>query len=192
MTTGIQLINIGTYANDGTGDDIRTAFTKVNANFVSLNAAIGVTAGVNLDSGVGIYKDVANGNLEFKTLTSTDNSVTITSTPTTVNLAATANLVGDPAPQLGGNLDINGHLIFDRAGGGDVQATVFGISVPIVQGLLNVLFLSNRLNIDMSPNLSFVPTGSSDITYDHRGTNIDLGYFLNPFTSNPIDFGTFY
>lgn len=29
----IQLINIGSYANDSTGDDLRTAFAKVNANF---------------------------------------------------------------------------------------------------------------------------------------------------------------
>ena len=29
----IQNINLGTYANDGTGDDLRSAFTKVNDNF---------------------------------------------------------------------------------------------------------------------------------------------------------------
>ena len=28
-----QVISIGTAANDGTGDPIRTAFTKINANF---------------------------------------------------------------------------------------------------------------------------------------------------------------
>ena len=29
----IQLINLGTYANDGTGDDLRTAFEKTKDNF---------------------------------------------------------------------------------------------------------------------------------------------------------------
>jgi len=29
----IQTINIGQNANDGTGDDLRTAFDKVNDNF---------------------------------------------------------------------------------------------------------------------------------------------------------------
>lgn len=32
----IQTINLGTYANDGTGDDLRTAFQKVNANILEL------------------------------------------------------------------------------------------------------------------------------------------------------------
>ena len=31
-----QTINIGTSANDGTGDPLRTAFTKINQNFTEL------------------------------------------------------------------------------------------------------------------------------------------------------------
>ena len=31
-----QVINIGTVANDGTGDPLRTAFDKVNDNFTEL------------------------------------------------------------------------------------------------------------------------------------------------------------
>ena len=34
----LETINLGTYANDGTGDPICTAFTKVNANFTELYA----------------------------------------------------------------------------------------------------------------------------------------------------------
>ena len=33
----IQTINIGTIANDGTGDDLREAFVKVNNNFTELS-----------------------------------------------------------------------------------------------------------------------------------------------------------
>jgi|APCry1669192269_1035402.scaffolds.fasta_scaffold187798_2 hypothetical protein len=33
-----QTINVGATANDATGDPIRTAFTKVNANFTELYA----------------------------------------------------------------------------------------------------------------------------------------------------------
>ena len=33
----VQTINIGTLANDGTGDDLREAFIKVNQNFESLD-----------------------------------------------------------------------------------------------------------------------------------------------------------
>lgn len=41
----IQLINIGSYANDGTGEDLRTAFDKINENFIFLNNLSGVLAG---------------------------------------------------------------------------------------------------------------------------------------------------
>ena len=33
----IQLVNLGNTANDGTGDDLREAFVKVNANFNELD-----------------------------------------------------------------------------------------------------------------------------------------------------------
>lgn len=65
----IQNINVGTVANDGTGDDLRTAFGKLNSNFsTSENAAsklvattpqaIAATAGVIPDAaGVKSYVD---------------------------------------------------------------------------------------------------------------------------------------
>lgn len=36
----IQTINLGNYANDGTGDDLRTAFEKVNSNLVELFSTV--------------------------------------------------------------------------------------------------------------------------------------------------------
>ena len=47
----IQTINIGTNPNDGTGDDLRTAFDKVNDNFAELLAVGGET---NTASSLGI------------------------------------------------------------------------------------------------------------------------------------------
>ena len=35
-----QPINVGTVANDGTGDPLRTAFIKVNANFSEIYSLI--------------------------------------------------------------------------------------------------------------------------------------------------------
>ena len=39
-------INIGLTGNDGTGDSIRDAFSKVNANFQELYASQGLEAGL--------------------------------------------------------------------------------------------------------------------------------------------------
>jgi hypothetical protein len=64
----IQPINIGNVVNDGLGDDLRTAFQKVNANFTSLAAELTITGANVGTSGVGIYKDKVGAVLEFKKL----------------------------------------------------------------------------------------------------------------------------
>jgi hypothetical protein len=105
----IQTINLGNYANDGTGDDLRTAFEKVNANFNTLTSSVNIINGTNLGNGTSIFAQKNLANLEFKTLTSTDSSVTITHTATTVNLKSTASIIEDTNPALGGNLDLGSH-----------------------------------------------------------------------------------
>lgn len=64
----VQTINIGNQVNDGLGDDLRTAFEKVNANFAELDDQLAVT-GLNLGSaGAGIYKQNSGGQLQFRRL----------------------------------------------------------------------------------------------------------------------------
>lgn len=85
----VQLINIGNIANDGTGDDLREAFVKVNANFEELDLRDDEkTTGSNLGSlGEGIFANRVNYDLQFKkivggdniTLTAADNTITINS-----------------------------------------------------------------------------------------------------------------
>ncbi len=60
-----QNINIGTSANKGDGDPLRTAFTKINSNFTELYNAIGLN-----DGSINISSFVFNG----MTITSTDSS----------------------------------------------------------------------------------------------------------------------
>ena len=50
-----QIINTGTQANDGTGDTLRVAATKINENFAELYTTVGGDAGASTrltDSGV--------------------------------------------------------------------------------------------------------------------------------------------
>lgn len=61
----IQTINLGTYANDGTGDDLRTAFQKVNANLTELYGALfGANIGASPPS-----SGVEEGELWWSTIT---------------------------------------------------------------------------------------------------------------------------
>ena len=64
----IETINIGNIANDGTGDDLREAFRKVNDNFENLDLRFPTAAtGVNLGSvGEGIFASAENSQLRFK------------------------------------------------------------------------------------------------------------------------------
>jgi len=64
----IQTINVGNLVNDGLGDDLRTAFLKVNANFASLNSELTTTASNIGTTGVGIFKEKVGADLQFKKL----------------------------------------------------------------------------------------------------------------------------
>ena len=64
----IQTINIGNIVNDGLGDDLRTAFQKVNANFLELSTTSTTTASNIGDAGIGIFKQKSGADLQFKKL----------------------------------------------------------------------------------------------------------------------------
>jgi hypothetical protein len=66
----VQTINIGNVVNDGLGDDLRTAFQKVNANFSDLSTQLTITATNVGTVGVGIFKEKVGADLRFKKLVS--------------------------------------------------------------------------------------------------------------------------
>jgi archaellum component FlaF (FlaF/FlaG flagellin family) len=66
----IQPINIGNVVNDGLGDDLRTAFEKVNANFADLSTQLTITATNVGTVGVGVFKEKVGADLRFKKLVS--------------------------------------------------------------------------------------------------------------------------
>ena len=182
----IQTINLGNYANDGTGDDLRVAFTKVNANFAALDSAAAIVNGANVGSGVGIFYAKDTTSLQFKSLTSTNNSVTISSTSNTVDLAAVTRLQSDPNPTLGANLNLNNRYVY----GGDLQSTVYGYSVPTSAMLHSLLVESNNLNVDLGSFLT--PTGyETDGLAGRKGYLLDYGLFSDNQTNDELNFGSF-
>lgn len=66
----IQTINIGNQVNDGLGDDLRTAFQKVNANFTELSTQLTVTVGLAPGTGISLFKEKVGAELVFKGLVS--------------------------------------------------------------------------------------------------------------------------
>ena len=157
------VLNVGAYANDGTGDDIRTAFQKIKSTFTLINTNLGVTTGENIGTtGQGIFSAKVDNKLQFKKITGT-NGIVVSSTATTVNLAATNSVELDVSPRLGGNLNLNTHNI---VGVGDVQTTVYGLDIRAINALLQLLNSTNNY------------------------VDLDLGSFTNP-NQSQFDLGTF-
>ena len=120
----IQTINIGNYANDGLGDDLRTAFEKVNANFNLLNTT-DTTAAANVGTGSGVFAQKSGTTLQFKSLKGGSN-ITLSSDGTSITINGSGNLSSETSPSLGGNLNMNGNNII---GGGNIEATIYGIDI---------------------------------------------------------------
>jgi hypothetical protein len=94
-----QVINIGGSANDGTGDPLRTAFTKANQNFAELYAKS--AAGSNLDiSDNKIEATNSNGNVELTPngagrVVIVDDTLTINTSKTpTTSVGAAGDIAG--------------------------------------------------------------------------------------------------
>lgn len=101
-----KVVNIGNIVNDGLGDDLRTAFEKVNFAFQELNNSISNTA-ANVGTGIGIFRRKNGDTLEFKRITAgagitirdesdaggITGTVKISTTPSFVNIETDAGIV---------------------------------------------------------------------------------------------------
>jgi hypothetical protein len=262
----IQRINIGSYANDGSGDDLRTAFNKVNANFALLTSdgnEIPVKEAANLNTGsytsvgvskagsgpynvtfsltgitvaptinvlyyvtgntntlyngqfmctgsslgtitlsyptdpgifsatvpttisraLGIFKDKNDTTLEFNSIQSTNGSIAITPNSTNnINLPANVGIQLDTIqkkPALQGDLLLNNFVIRGGNGTGDIDATVNGIRVDVLNAVLGLILQGNLYNIDLGT-----------IVGNYSVVNLDLGTLGTPI-NNSLDFGHF-
>jgi hypothetical protein len=125
----IQTINLGNYANDGTGDDLRTAFEKVNANFNFLNVE-NTTSAQNLGAGEFIFAQKSGNTLQFKSLFAGQN-ITLASDGNTITISGSGNLQSETSPTLGANLNMNG---FNIIGGGNIESLIYGIDIRTLVG----------------------------------------------------------
>lgn len=186
-----RLVKIGGYANDGTGDDLRTAFNKVNSLFSELYITGAVDDGKNVGTAsnqelavgeVGIFKEKVANKLHFKSLTSSNDSVQFGVNENTLDITSFGSLVEDTTPQLGGTLDLNGH---DILGVGNIGAPytssdrdnikINGIRILDIVALIDMMLWSNTVDIDLG-------TVNEPIGGDgpYSGINLDLNSINNP------------
>jgi len=174
----IQTINIGNVVNDGLGDDLRTAFQKVNANFTDLSAQLTITASNIGVSGVGVFKQKTGTNLEFKNL--------VSGTKMLLNDTGTAIIMNNTAP--------DAFIRFDTDSG-NVQASSY--QQLTLGGASASGATTSRKDIEVSAfgsTVSFrtsIPITDILTSYDFGKITGDLNNSLQAlFAASNMDFGT--
>jgi hypothetical protein len=178
----IQPINIGNVVNDGLGDDLRSAFQKVNANFADLAAGITVTAS-NLGGGTGVFKNKVGVDLQFKSL--------VAGTKMFIDELTNTIVINNQQPDGFARIDTDlgvvnasDHLNITVEGGDNVNVSAVGSVITIDTNLdLNQIingfdFGALGNNFLYSPQLALA------------AANVDFGTITNPGTIN-LDLGVF-
>jgi len=171
----IRQINIGNIANDGTGDNIRTAFAKINDNFTFLEQNLGLdNTALNIGSnGEGLFKQKVDGVLQFKKIEA-GSGISLDGTGDT--LLVTAISAGDLTVSDGTNTDTVqvGLDTLTVAGGNNITVTVTDNTVTIdsdATALSQDPAPSLGANLDLNGN-SITGTGNINITGDVTATDI--------------------
>lgn len=144
----ILQVNLGNYANDGAGDDLRTAFTKANGNFNELDLTRVINAD-NLGTGVPIFKEKVGNNLKLRTIKQgTRIIVNYSAEEITISTPAIQAIAEDTNPTLGGDLYLNNYNI---NGPGNISLDPgYSISAESITGTLrgNVIIEDGELSLE--------------------------------------------
>lgn len=198
----IELISIGQTANDGTGDDLREAFIKVNRNFEDLDLRDNEKTTVsNTGSGEGIFDDILKFDIRLKSIaagkdisvTSTeDGEIVISNTQKPFTEISITTEDGQYAVQPGQQLNIYGlegidtyvqdnAVYIKNSANTKVQAD----NDPVLGGSLD----ANGLNISNASVItanSFIGSLTGNVTGTINGVNPAT---IAPYFDNYYDFG---
>jgi hypothetical protein len=194
----LQLINVGNIANDGTGDDLREAFIKINQNFEEIDLQeFEKTSAVNIGAtGEGIFAGTVNFELQFKKLVQGSN-ITLTSTNDQITIDALGGLQQLLVTSDEGSLFLTDGDAINVTGG-------IGINTRFVGSNLIIENTTSRLQTDATPTLSAslnannfniinVNTiNANQLTGNLTGTVHDIDIRdINQFFDKYFDFGEF-
>ena len=207
----ISRINVGNIANDGTGDELRQAFVKVNNNFDELDLrVVPQNNAANLGSGQGVFYTKEDDTLNFKSLVAGDN-ITLSSDATSITITNNGTLTlttdGDTLLLSGASrqFGVNGGQSINTSLGGTLNASnndinsVRWLYATTVNATSLVGALTGTVNgVDVT-EVNRIVTGadygllSDNITTSvellFRETAIDYGSITSPSTLNS-NYGT--
>ena len=137
----IELVNIGRIANDGTGDDLREAFIKINRSLEDLDLRIDdKTEGENVGSGTGVFYRRDGYNLQYKSLTSTDSTIAFTDNVTSIDVKLGSGVGDTPLVADNGAFTLARNGTLNIRGSGAVTTTADeGTSTITINGGSNLV-----------------------------------------------------
>lgn len=195
----IQTINVGNIPNDGTGDDLREAFVKVNQNFTDVDTRVNAvpTQAENIGiAGEGIFAQKVDDTLQFKNIVGSAN-VTVSSNGTSITLEARGGLDQVLVLTDNGSTNVTSNSALNLTGTSPVQTSSSGGNV--VFGLSNTGIVSHDIAPTLSANLNANAKniqGAATITANNfvgqltgNVHGIDVRE-LNKYFDNYWDFGT--
>jgi hypothetical protein len=155
----VELIDLGRIANDGLGDDLRTAFIKVNNALEDLDLRSSESTTVtNLGvGGEGLFAQIVGADLQFKELVPGDRiTLSPTATGITINAASQLATIASDA----GSGSITDGSTFTFAGSSGISTAVTGTTLTITNtGLVT-------LADDLSPVLGATLQASQNSILD--------------------------
>ena len=138
-----ELVDVGAAPDDGNGDPLRTAYIKINNNFINLSQ-VGTTKITNGSSNIII--PAADGNI-YMSVSNVANILTITNTAAIgLNLSATGNITA------GQYFLGNGYFLTDIAAARSISYGTSNVSIPSIDGNINSV-AQGILTLKVSPNL---------------------------------------
>jgi hypothetical protein len=134
----ISRINVGNIANDGTGDDLRQAFVKVNNNFTELDArVVPQNNAANLGTGTGVFYTKESTTLNFRSLIAGDN-MSLTSDGTSITITNNGNIT---VRTDGSTLSLSGAgRQFGINGGQNIDTSLSGSNVTVAINATDLIF----------------------------------------------------
>ena len=135
----VSTINIGNIANDGTGDDLREAFIKVNNNFLELEArnpeqTTASNQFADASGTAGIFKEKDGFNLKFKNITA-GNNITLTTDDNQITIDTTGIVSIQYTADAGVINPLGATDLFKFTGTGGASATAWSVGYTGVEGL---------------------------------------------------------
>jgi hypothetical protein len=178
----IQTINLGNVVNDGLGDDLRSAFQKVNANFSELLTTFNLTGANTQVIGAGVFKEKDGSVLKFRNLIS-GTKIVVTENANSIEIRSTQPDAFTSITTDAGILQAGDNSNITIQGGENITVTGASPYITVDTNLdLNALLLG----------FDFGPIGNqytSAMQILSAAANVDFGTCLLPGPFN-IELGT--